>query len=138
MISTILIVLTILFILANLYSFFTNGSYKKSSFNSSLFLQLFINLVGIGFGFAFLYYLLSLNNVILRVSSPTGEPVEPTFSNLLYFSGVTLLSIGYGDYVPVGGVRFFAIMESAIGVLLPSAYFMKALGSSNHEKEEEN
>lgn len=135
MISTILIVLTILFLLVNLYFFFTSKSFKKSSFNPSLFYQLFFNLVGITFGFAFLYYLLSLNSIIIRIGSSTGEPTEETFWNLLYFSGVTLLSIGYGDYVPVGNVRFFAIIQASIGILLPAAYFLKAMNQEDNKNK---
>lgn len=46
----------------------------------------------------------------------------------LYFSGVTLLSVGYGDLVPVGSARFFALIQAAIGFLLPTAFFIRALG----------
>ncbi|MDL4843009.1 potassium channel family protein [Aquibacillus rhizosphaerae] len=137
MISNILIALTILFIIANLYIFFTNKSYKKSTFNAPLFYQLFFNMIGIALGFAVLYFLLSLNGTILKVGSPTGDPADQSFGNLLYFSGVTLLSIGYGDYVPVGSVKLFAVLEASIGILLPAAYFMKAFnnGKSDNRKD---
>ncbi|MFC4024385.1 ion channel [Oceanobacillus longus] len=122
---------TIVFIAINLYYFFANKTYRKSYFSTALFLKLFFVLCGVLVGFALLYYLLSLEDVILVESLTNREPVEPTFLNLLYFSGETLFSVGYGDMLPVGSVRFFAIIESAIGVLLPTAYFMKALDSSN-------
>ncbi|WP_308017616.1 potassium channel family protein [Alkalihalobacillus deserti] len=133
MFSTILVAVTIVFILVNLFSFFIRKSYRKSFFHSPLFFQLFFNMIGIAFGFACLYYLLSFNNVILRVDSLMGDPAEETFWNFLYFSGVTLLSIGYGDYVPVGSARLFAVIEAAIGILLPVAYFLKAM-SNNDDK----
>ncbi|MGE7979836.1 potassium channel family protein [Psychrobacillus sp. NPDC093200] len=50
----------------------------------------------------------------------------------IYFSGVTILSVGYGDLVPVGKARFFALIQAAIGLLLPTAFFIRALG----EKED--
>ncbi|WP_110929138.1 potassium channel family protein [Bacillus massiliglaciei] len=138
------IVLLILIIIAiNLYAFFYNKAYKKVFFRSPLFYHLFLNFVVIAFGFAVIYYLFSQHTVILMVDSPTGEEVDPSFWDLLYFSGVTLLAIGYGDYVPVGNIRFFALIEGSIGMLLPAAYFIKALNKEENpttdkkEKEEE-
>lgn len=49
-----------------------------------------------------------------------GRPLSPDLHGLLsslYFSFVTALSIGYGDVVPVGWVRAFAIAEGAAGLL---------------------
>ncbi|WP_342750463.1 potassium channel family protein [Alteribacillus bidgolensis] len=86
-------------------------------------------LFSITFGFAILYYLLSLETVVLKVNDPTGKPADDSFLNLLYFSGVTILSVGYGDLVPVGSARFFSLLEAAIGLLLPASYFMKAINS---------
>ncbi|KKB38007.1 potassium channel family protein [Bacillus thermotolerans] len=131
--STFLIVAALIFIGANVYYFFNNQSYKKSSFNHALFLKLFLVLTSTAFGFAVIYYVLSLENVILRVSSPEGPPANDSFLTLLYYSGVNILSIGYGDYVPVGSARFFSLIEAAIGLLLPTAYFMQSMNSSNKD-----
>ena len=130
MISAILVMITILFLLANLYYFFTNKSYKESYFSSAMFYKLFFILLSLTLGFAVLYYLLSLNEVILRVNDPTGEAADQTFMDFLYFSGVTILSVGYGDFVPVGSARFFALIQASLGLMLPAAYFMKALSGS--------
>lgn len=37
-----------------------------------------------------------------------------------------MLSIGYGDLVTMGYARFFAVVQAGLGLLLPSAYFVKA------------
>ncbi|SFK20321.1 potassium channel LctB [Halobacillus dabanensis] len=124
----------IIFILLNLVYFFANKTYRKSYFSTALFLNLFFVLTGVLIGFTFIYYLLSLNGTILVTSLSSKESVNPSFWDLLYFSGETLLSVGYGDMLPVGMARFFALIESAIGVLLPTAYFLKALDSPNDEK----
>ncbi|MGD6830796.1 ion channel [Sutcliffiella halmapala] len=131
-ISTILIGLTIVFLLANLYYFFTNKTYKKSYANSALFYKLFFVLLSITIGFAVLYYLLSFDEVILKIPDSTGTQGKDFFT-YLYFSGVTILSVGYGDVVPVGSARFFSLIQASIGLLLPTAYFMKAMNSSNEE-----
>ncbi len=133
MVSTILIGITILFIATNLYYFFTHKSYKKSYFDSAMFYKLFFVLLGVTLGFAVLYYVLSFNEVVLRINDPTGEPAEHTFLTMLYFSGVTILSVGYGDLVPVGSTRFFALIQAGLGLLLPAAYFMKALSGREEE-----
>ncbi|SER68075.1 potassium channel LctB [Gracilibacillus ureilyticus] len=133
--ANILIVLGILFIVINIYYFFSNKTYRKSYFSTILFRKLFLVFIGLTFGFAVIYYALSLNETIIMESSPSNKPMEQTFPNLLYFSGVTLLSIGYGDIVPVGSARFFSLLQAALGLLLPTAYFLKALDGSNDEDE---
>lgn len=134
MISFVFITLIVIFMLASLYSFLNNKKYKRSFFSPAIFYQLFFTLMALMIGFALIYYVLSLNTVVLRIGSPTGEPADETFWNLLYFSGVTLLAIGYGDYVPVGLAKAFALFEACIGLILPTACFLKAM-TSNHEKE---
>lgn len=37
----------------------------------------------------------------------------------LYFSAITLFSVGYGDITPVGWARMVAILEAAVGYILP-------------------
>ncbi|WP_261134618.1 ion channel [Bacillus sp. Marseille-Q3570] len=121
---------TIVFIVINLFYFFTNKTYRKSKFSTALFLKLFIVLCGVLIGFGILYYLLSLKGMILVDNLTDQQPIEPTIWNMLYFSGVTMLSVGYGDMLPVGITRFFALIQAGIGVLLPTAYFMKTFDSS--------
>ncbi|MCA0149274.1 potassium channel family protein [Rossellomorea vietnamensis] len=134
--ATIVTVGAILFILANLIYFFKDQHFKYSYFSTALFLKLFFVLLSIMISFAVLYYALSFDNPMLRVSSPSGKPVEHTFLNYLYYSGVTILSVGYGDYIPTGHLRFFALLEAAIGLLLPTAYFMKVLDSKSNKGNE--
>lgn len=142
MISTVLIGLALVFLLANLLHFFAGQRYRRSYFQASLFQKLFIAMAGISFGFAVLYYALSLEAPVLRLNDEDGRESDGGFLEYLYFSGVTILSIGYGDLVPVGPARFFAILQAGIGLLLPTAFFVRALhewegnsGSRDGEKE---
>ncbi|MGN8647199.1 ion channel [Gracilibacillus sp. HCP3S3_G5_1] len=128
--SQFLMVAAIIFITVQLMYFFQNKTYKKSYFSTALFKKLFFVLFGITFGFTLLYYALSFQETVVVHEVSDNTPIEHSFTNLLYFSGVTLLSIGYGDMVPVNSARFFALIQAAIGVLLPTAYFMKALDQS--------
>lgn len=45
----------------------------------------------------------------------------------LYFSAVTLLSVGYGDVTPVGIGRWIAIVEALIGYTLPFAFVVRTV-----------
>lgn len=140
MVGEILIGITIVYLLANLYYFFTNKSYKASKIEPALFYKLFFVMTSLTLGFSILYYLLSFqyDNVMLGGTQHTGS-IEKTFLNYLYFSGVTILTVGYGDMVPVGSTRFFALLQATLGFLLPSAYFIKAMGGSSPDSHgEEN
>ncbi|MHA7136982.1 ion channel [Rossellomorea arthrocnemi] len=134
--ASIVTIGAIIFILVNLIYFFKDKHFKYSYFSTTLFYKLFFVLFSIMIAFAVLYYVLSFENPMLRVSSPSGKPVEHSFLNYLYYSGVTILSVGYGDYIPTGHIRFFALLEAAIGLLLPTAYFMKVLESKGKEDRE--
>ncbi|WP_232336679.1 potassium channel family protein [Planococcus lenghuensis] len=88
-------------------------------------------MIGITIGFAVLYYLMSFETTVIRVSTEEGRDGGENFLDYLYFSGVTILSVGYGDLVPVGYARFFALLEAAIGFLLPTAYFVRAINGQS-------
>ncbi|KFN01130.1 two pore domain potassium channel family protein [Bacillus clarus] len=45
----------------------------------------------------------------------------------LYFSAVTLLSVGYGDITPIGIGRWIAIVEALIGYTLPFAFVVRTV-----------
>src|SRR5699024_9591715 len=60
----------------------------------------------------------------------------------IYFSGVTLLTIGYGDITRIGIGRFLAIVEALIGYILPTAFVLKLVQSqgrmddkNDHDKQ---
>jgi hypothetical protein len=60
-------------------------------------------------GFALLHWSLGT-----PLQKPGGPGVE--LAELLYFSGITFFTIGYGDVVPVDGLgRFLAVVEGGIG-----------------------
>ncbi len=74
----------------------------------SLLFLLALWAAGLIFGFAFLQYgagdHLQFNN----------EPI--TFGRLIYHSGETFFTLGYGDIVPVSGIaRAFAVLEAGMG-----------------------
>ncbi|MCA0971609.1 potassium channel family protein [Halobacillus litoralis] len=131
----VLIMLTFLLIGASIVYFFQNKTFKQSYFNAALFLKLFVVMAVVLIGFTFIYYLLSLRGVVLVQSLSSMTVIEPTLVNLLYFSGETIFSVGYGDMLPVGPTRFFAILQSMIGILLPTAYFARTISEAGKHKQ---
>lgn len=137
MLATSLIGLTIVLMAVNLWYFFTGRKFRHSHFHPPLFQKLFFTLVAITFGFAVLYYILGTQSDILRIATAEGDDGAHTFWDYLYFSGTTMLSVGYGDIVPVGSARFFSLIQAALGLLLPAAYFAKVLTGGGKEGEVE-
>ena len=65
--------------------------------------------IGLIFGFAFVQYGLGEH-----VQISTNEPV--TFGKLLYHSGETFFTLGYGDIIPSNGIaRALSVFESGMG-----------------------
>ncbi len=75
------------------------------------------SLFGLAFNFAVLYYFLPWHDV--DVDKQTGLDNLSSFVDALYFSGVTLATLGYGDLAPVGPrYRLLAIYEVFSGILI--------------------
>ncbi|MCT4783944.1 MULTISPECIES: ion channel [Exiguobacterium] len=125
--NTILLTVALCFIALNVVTFLRHKTHRQTGFDGRFFSHLFVSLCVIMIGFAVIYYALSRDGIVLVTSLESMTVVEPTWQNLLYFSGVTLLSIGFGDMLPIGPARIFALIEAAIGVLLPTAFFMKSM-----------
>jgi|SRR5699024_2994551 len=79
-------------------------------------------------GFGLIYFLLSFGDTILIENVPSRYPEVSLIRQLVfstYFSGVTLLTIGYGDITPIGIGRVIAIVQALFGYVLPTAFVLK-------------
>ncbi|GAE31147.1 potassium channel family protein [Alkalihalobacillus hemicellulosilyticus] len=74
--------------------------------------------------FAILYTGVELIGIrVIQIDAPLfGETIS--MLDMMYFSAITMLSVGYGDIVPIGLGRLFAVVQSLIGFLLPAAFVM--------------
>jgi potassium channel LctB len=63
-----------------------------------------------------------------RGFSLLGMPWFDQIGRTVYFSAITLFSVGYGDLIPVGWSRLIAIMEATIGYILPAVITVQYLG----------
>jgi len=87
--------------------------------------RVFFSIVMVFFGFAF-FYTIMISLGFGDIASTYGAKNDmPVFYKSLYHSGITFFTIGYGDFVPVGAIRFFCGFEGFVGVFL-MAYFTVA------------
>lgn len=98
-------------------------------FSIENFLLLILTYVILLLGFGFIYTMIEASGTSIIIEA--GNKVEPPFIHIMgtgiYFSAVTLFSLGYGDVVPIGVGRWLAILEALIGYLLPAAFVMKSV-----------
>ncbi|GEM_PF-6595100 len=75
---------------------------------------------------------------LVHVNAAMGtEQKVISFLDALYFSGVTLFTVGYGDILPKGGFRFIAMAEFYAGTLVVFALFAFGVGIfANHVHHE--
>ena len=83
--------------------------------------------------FALIYYPhLATDFTSAREAAGTG------FDDALYFSGMTLTTLGYGDITPLPGVmRFVAVFESAVGIIsitLAITYLLTIYGALERKR----
>src|SRR5699024_8563361 len=88
-------------------------------------------------GFGLIYFILSFQGGVLIDSSEFGPlSVIDILLESIYFSGVTLLTIGYGDMSPVGIGRLIALAEALIGYILPTAFVLRLVTGQKANKIE--
>ncbi len=103
----------------------------EKRFSLEVFYMLLVTYSIVIVGFGLIYFILSFEGMILI----EGDGIQPagivdSFMHSFYFSGVTLLTIGYGDITPVGIGRWVAIFEALIGYVLPTAFVLRIVHHS--------
>lgn len=69
------------------------------------------------------FFLAALAYRFLPLQFVQGQTIiRLDFPTACYFSGVTMMTIGYGDIVPLGIARYLAIIESVLGIAAWSLY----------------
>jgi len=91
----------------------------------------------LGLIWAVLYRLLHLYDRVAFSGNITGEGPQ-AFPDLVYFSFVTLASLGYGDITAAGGLaRTFAYLEAVIGQFYLAVMVASLVGSFTSRKSRE-
>lgn len=82
-------------------------------------------------GFGLIYTLLQLNGVQVYNESQQIYASSLHFLDELqtgiYFSGITLFSVGFGDLTPIGLGRLIVVIEALIGYTIPAAFVARAV-----------
>ncbi|SER58860.1 potassium channel LctB [Gracilibacillus ureilyticus] len=135
MIAVISILLISFLLIASLYAFIFGKVHKKSYFSYEIFYTLLVVYFTVLTSFACLYFVLSFQGVLLLDDGKLHRlPPLETLAHSFYFSGVTLMTVGYGDITPIGWGRLLALIESLIGYILPPAFFLKIWQGKNGER----
>jgi potassium channel LctB len=93
------------------------------------FLMLAMLYATIMIGFGLLYMMLEMKGfqLILEGGKPSADNFFSRLQSFIYFSGMTLFSVGYGDITPVGIGRVIAIFEALIGHTIAAAFVARAV-----------
>jgi hypothetical protein len=77
--------------------------------------------------FSFAYLIIPLLSESSYIDTGAGETLENMhpFTKAFYFSAITFLTVGYGDFYPAGMLRILASVEGYVGVFL-MGYFSVA------------
>src|SRR5690625_3959939 len=139
----IVIILICFIILKSLIEFIQGGKIKFGvemkgrRFSTEIFYTLLMIYTIVIIGFGLIYFILSFQEGVLVVSSElVPKNVLGALFESIYFSGVTLLTIGYGDISPIGIGRFIALAEALIGYILPTAFVLRLVTGAESAGEQ--
>jgi len=110
---------------------------RESRFSIEIFLALVIIYLIVMIGYGMIYFILSFEGIVLVENGELRQvSILGSIIHSIYFSGVTLLTIGYGDITPIGIGRFIALTEALIGYILPAAFVLKIFQSSGRSRDQ--
>ncbi|WP_368652699.1 ion channel [Ornithinibacillus sp. 4-3] len=112
---------------------------KESRFSTEIFITLLIVYITMIIGFGLIYFLLSIQaTIFMEHDEIKNTTILGLLNHSFYFSGVTLLTVGYGDIVPIGLGRWIAVLQGLIGYLLPTAFVLRLVIASERGKDKDN
>ncbi|XRG77599.1 potassium channel family protein [Rossellomorea sp. GAMAL-10_SWC] len=100
---------------------------NKSLISINNYILLFLIYGTVLIGFSAVYFILDRgpHPILIEHSIPIEGTNYHIMGLCLYFSAITLLSVGYGDIVPVGIGRWVAMVEALIGYTMPAAFVLQ-------------
>ncbi|WP_421383953.1 ion channel [Bacillus salacetis] len=123
----ILIAAIAICMILSLRTLFFPSKWREKHLSIKNFLLLGISYLVLMVGFGLVYVLLEVEGIDLLIEG--GDVIQGDFLDhlftCLYFSGVTLFSVGYGDVTPIGIGRGIALIESWLGYTIPAAFVIK-------------
>ncbi|GGK07981.1 hypothetical protein GCM10007063_33120 [Lentibacillus kapialis] len=141
-ISWLIIIVIVMVVSISLVDFIRGGKISgrmqmhDSRFSAELFYTLLMIYLIVIFGFGLIYFVLSMNHILLVENGELREvSVAGSLVHSFYFSGATLLTIGYGDITPIEIGRLIALVEALIGYVLPTAFVLKLVQTNQEDRD---
>jgi potassium channel LctB len=123
----ILLIASVAVIMRSIWMLFKHPGIKEHLMPVSHLLVLFIVYGTIISGFGLIYVLLSMMGFPVIKLELNESDFFSFIEACIYFSSTTILSVGYGDIVPVGAGRWIAALQALIGYLLPIAFVLSSV-----------
>lgn len=132
-----IVVIVIVGVISSIYLLLKSQQLAGRKLSLRQFTVLFLVYATITAGFGVIYLSLELTGLSVLIE---GEKYHyDTFFHLvedvMYFSAVTLLTVGYGDITPQGIGRWIAIIQALIGYLLPAAFVVTSVFIYERERQ---
>ncbi|GGH88955.1 potassium channel LctB [Pullulanibacillus pueri] len=102
---------------------------KKEIFYNAIALLMLCGNIIISFTFIYIILeVLGLGQIVEHHPTPLYNSAWLNiFTRTLYFSAITLFSVGYGDITPFEWSRMVAIIEATVGYILPAVITVQYL-----------
>ena len=121
------------FIFLNIRLLFRNQEVNLYRIIGAINVYLLVAITG-AFGFEIIHLTVgtSIENLNQSLSSRPISGVEEDFAGHLYFSLVSLTTVGFGDYTPVNILsKMLAVFLSTIGILYPAVVIARLVGADS-------
>ena len=120
---------TVYCIVMSLRTLFIPNTVKGKLVSIEDFIYLSFVYITILIGFGLIYILLETKGyeILIEQYPTSSDHFLERLGTYIYFSGITLFSVGYGDIAPVGIGRLIAIIEALIGYAIPTAFVAQAV-----------
>lgn len=126
LVTWIFVIIVSVAMVRSIVYFIKGGNNLERSFSMEMFYTLLVVYSIVIVGFALIYFILSFQRILLVEGGELRQvSVIGTLIHSTYFSGVTMLTIGYGDITPIGYGRLIALIQALIGYILPTAFVLR-------------
>jgi potassium channel LctB len=135
MLFILIFAFTVYCIVMSIRTIFIPNTIKGKIVSIENFLYLTFVYITILIGFGLIYTLLETkgHEVMVEMYPLPSDNFFERLETYVYFSAVTLFSVGYGDIAPIGIGRVIAMIEALIGYTIPAAFVAKAFIDQERE-----
>ncbi|MFG6149647.1 ion channel [Halobacillus sp. B23F22_1] len=135
MMTIFIVMICFLLISGSIRQLFTSLEIEHHMFSFHIFITLVLLYTVVMIGFGLIYASLSVRGVEVFMRTVHHDPPMWGYeiSRGIYFSGVTLFTVGYGDLMPIGWGRWIALLEAMIGYTIPAALVAKVWQTSKRD-----